>query len=108
LIRVSYDLGSGFVAMTPDVPIVSSAYAMIAETLQGKTPQDFIFSNVNSQLQQVNVDYIFSNLNYPTLKALVDGTATQYISSAPTSAVSLNSQRMINVADPSAAQDVAT
>jgi hypothetical protein len=108
LIRVWYDLGSGFTAMTPDVPLTSSAYAMVAQTLEGKQVSDFILTNVNTSLSQANVEYLFTNTNYPTLKALVDGTSTQYISSSPSSAVNLNSQRLTNVANPTGAQDAAT
>jgi hypothetical protein len=42
MIRVSYDLGGGFVAMTPDVPVNSSAYSMVAETLNGKAAGEFV------------------------------------------------------------------
>ena len=34
VIRVSYDLGGGYVAMNPEVPVVSAAYAMNADRLQ--------------------------------------------------------------------------
>ncbi|MGZ3721728.1 MAG: hypothetical protein ACXVA9_02280, partial [Bdellovibrionales bacterium] len=108
LIRVSYDLGGGYVAMTPNVPITSAAYAMVAETLQGKATSDFILGNLNSSLRQANVEYIFSNLNYPNLKALVDGTSSQYILATPTANVGFNSKRLINIADPSSPQDAAT
>src|SRR6185312_8087072 len=80
LVRVYYNLGSGYVAMSPDVPIVSSAYAMIADTLQGHPASDFLLSNVNSDLQQANLENVFSNVNYPKLSALLNGTSTQYIS----------------------------
>ena len=108
LIRVSYNLGSGYVAMTPDIPLTSSAYAMVAETLNGHSASDFVLTNVNSSLSQVNVEYAFSNTNWPTLKSLIDGTSGEYIPSTPTSAVGFNSQRLTNVANPTGAQDAAT
>jgi hypothetical protein len=107
-IRMYYDIGGGYVAMSPDVPIVSSAYAMVADTLQGKTLSNFILTNANSSLQQANVETVFSNVNYPKLTALLNGTSTQYISSAPSSSVNFNSQQLTGVADPTAAQDAAT
>ncbi|MGE3760165.1 MAG: hypothetical protein AB7H97_20540, partial [Pseudobdellovibrionaceae bacterium] len=107
LIRVQYDLGSGFVTMTPDVPIGSAAYAMIAETLQGKRPADFIqvHDDVTNDLNQANVENIFSSTNYPKLTALLGGTSGDYIPSTPTSAVGFNNQRITNVAAPTAASD---
>ena len=94
--------------MTPDVPITSAAYAMVAETLQGKAASDFIMTNVNTSLSQVNMDYIFTNTNYANLKALVDGTSSQYILSTPTAAVGFNGQRLTNVGTPTAGGDATT
>ncbi len=111
LIRIYYDLGSsGYVAMTPDVPLASAPYAMVAESLQGKAATDLvqINSDANNSLTQANVEYLFSNTNYPRVKALVDGTSTQYISSAPSAAVGFNSQRLTGIANPTSAQDAAT
>ena len=108
LIRVSYNLGSGYIAMTPDIPLTSSAYAMVAETLGGHSASEFILSNVNSSLSQANVEYAFSNTNWPTLKSLIDGTSGEYIPSTPTSAVGFNSQRLINVGTPTGNSDAAT
>ena len=108
LIRVSYNLGSGYIAMTPDIPLTSAAYAMVAETLQGHSASEFLLSNNNTSLQQANVEYAFSNTNWPTLKSLIDGTSGEYIPSTPTSAVGFNSQRLINVGTPTGNSDAAT
>src|ERR1019366_2659603 len=106
MVRVSYDLGAGFVAMTPNVPISSAPFAMVADTLQGKAPTDLIqvHNDATNSLNQANAEYIFSNLNFPKLKSIVDGNSTEYISPA----TGMNSQRLINVADPTAATDAAT
>ncbi|NJM09945.1 MAG: hypothetical protein HC883_03390, partial [Bdellovibrionaceae bacterium] len=100
LIRVHYDLGGGFIAMTPDVPIASAAYSMVAETLQGKRPQDFVQvrDDVTHDLSQVNIENVFSSANYTRLLQLLN----------PSAAIGFGSQRLTNVADPSGAQDAAT
>ena len=109
-IRVSYDVGSGYVALTPDVPLVSTANAMIADSLQGKAAADFIqvADNGTSVLNQNNAQYTYSATNWPRLKALLDGTSTQYLPTTPSTAVNLNAQRLTNLADPTAPQDAAT
>ncbi len=110
LIRVFYDLGAGYVAMTPDVPLDSSAYAMIADTLQGKTPEEFlqVRDDASYDLSQANLENIFSATNYTKLDALVAGTSSMYMVTSPAAAVSFNSQRITNLADPTGAQDAAT
>ena len=109
-VRVSYDVGSGYVALTPDVPLVSSANAMIADSVQGKSAADFvqIVDNGTTVLNQANAQYTYSATNWPRLKSLLDGNSTQYLPSSPSAALSLNNQRVTNVADPSAPQDAAT
>ena len=109
-IRVSYDAGAGLIALTPDVPLVSSANALIADSVQGKTATDFIqvLDNGTTVLNQTNAQYTYSATNWPRLKALLDGNSTQYLPTTPTMPVSLNNQRVTNVSDPTAAQDVAT
>ncbi len=95
-----YNLGAGLVAMSPDVPIASAAYAMVAESLQGKAPQDFI--NVNddatTDLTQSNVNLVFNTTNFPRLQQLL----------APSAPLPFAGQRLTNIADPSAASDAAT
>jgi hypothetical protein len=107
VIRVQYDLGGGYVAMSPDVPIEAAAYSIVAETLQGKRPSDFIqvHDDVSNKLTQANVENIFSATNYPKLTDLLSGASSSYISSNPTSAVSFNNQLLTNVASPVAGTD---
>ena len=109
-VRISYDLGAGAIAMSPNVPLVSSAYAVVADSVQGKSAADLIQVNNSGStvLTQANEEYAFSAVNWPRLKALLDGTSTQYFESSPTSPVDFNGQRLVNVADPTAAQNAAT
>jgi hypothetical protein len=78
VVRVKYDLGSGFVAMSPDVPITSTAFAMVADTLQGKTPANFVQvrDDATYDLNQANVESIFSAVNFAKLTALLSGDAS--------------------------------
>ena len=109
-IRISYDLGSGYAQLTPDVPLVSTAYAMLADSLQGKAAADFIqvADNGSSALTQANTEFAFSLTNWPKLQALLNGTSTQYLPASPSMPVDLNGQRLVNLADPTAAQNAAT
>ncbi len=99
-VRVHYDLGGGFIAMSPDVPIASSAYAMIADTLQGRRPTDFVQlrDDVTYDLNQGNVENVFSSTNYARLQQLL----------SPSAAIGFSGQRLTNIADPSSAQDATT
>ena len=109
-LRVSYNLGQGYVAMTPDVPIVSSAYSMVAETLQGKRPVDFlqVRENGTTALSQANAEYAFSATNWNKLKELIDGTSSQYFSSSPSNPIDFKGQRLSNLASPGTSTDAAT
>jgi hypothetical protein len=96
VLRISYDLGSGYVAMTPDVPMDSAAYAMIAESVQGKKASDLIQvrDDATYDLNQGNVESIFSAVNFAKLTSLLSGN--------------VSNQRLTNVVDPTAASDAAT
>jgi hypothetical protein len=110
VIRIKYDLGGGYVAMNPDIPMAAAAYATVAQTLQGKRPADFIqvHNDVTNKLTQANVENVFSSTNYPKLTALLGGGSTDYMSATPSAAVGFNNQRITNLADPTAASDAAT
>ncbi len=99
LIRVYYNLGSGMTAMTPDVPIESSAYAMIADTIQGRTLADLIVvrDDVGTDLTQSNVENVFSASNYAKLVQLLTNTLS--------ASYSFNNQTITNVGTPSAGGD---
>ena len=93
--------------MTPGVPIVSSAYALVADTLQGKSADQFIqvADGGTSALTQANTGYAFSTTNWPKLKALIDGASTQYQSATPTGPLDYNGQRLTDVGNPVNPQD---
>lgn len=96
--------------LLPDTQITAVPTAMVADTantLQGKSAAAFLLTNVNagSSLVQTNLENVFSATNYPTLLNLLSGTSAQYISA---SSPNFSSHRLINVADPTGAQDAAT
>ena len=109
-IHIEYDLGSGYVALAPGVTLVSSAYALVAETLGGLSKEQFlqVAANGSTSLSQVNAEYAFSSLNWPKLKALLDGNSSAYLPTTPTTALDLNGQRVTDLHDPTAPQDAAT
>ncbi|MGE0171045.1 MAG: beta strand repeat-containing protein [Nocardioides sp.] len=100
LIRVHYDLGSGYVTMSPDVGVESSGFALVADTLRGKTPSDFVQlrDDATYDLTQANVQNVFSATNYARLNTLLSSSGS----------FSFGSQRITSVADPTSAQDAAT
>ncbi|MGE0528430.1 MAG: hypothetical protein AB7P49_15275, partial [Bdellovibrionales bacterium] len=100
VIRVHYDLGSGYVAMSPDVGVESSGFALVADTLRGKTPSDFVQlrDDATYDLTQANVQNVFSATNYARLNTLLSSSGS----------FSFGSQRITSVADPTSAQDAAT
>jgi len=113
-IRVSVNAGSSWDYMAPDTIMTATPTAFVADTafsLDGKTKSDFLLTNTNvanSSLNQTNLETVFTNTNYTQLLALLNGSATSFISSNPTAAVSFNGQRLTSVANPTAATDAAT
>ncbi len=107
---VSQNSGSTYTLLSPDTAVTTSPTAMVAETLQGKSPSDLVQvrDDVATDLSQANLENIFSATNYAKLNALVSGSSSQYMVANPSAAVAFNGQRITNVADPSAATDVAT
>ena len=110
-VRVSTRLNSAggtFETLSPDTNITSTPLAKVAEnalTLEGQGAAGFLQVNGTSSLNQTNSEYAFSLANWPRLKALLDGTSTQYTSTQPTAPINANNQRVTNLADPTAAQD---
>jgi hypothetical protein len=99
LIRVSYNLGGGMTALTPDVTITSASYALVANTLEGKTAAEFVQVKDDgaTDLNQSNVENVFSVANYAKLLQLLNNTFS--------AGYSFNNQRVTNVASPTAATD---
>jgi len=110
LMRVSYNIGGGYVAVSPDYPIAATPYAFHADSLQGRTPADFMQgrSDASYQLTQGNLESVFSNTNFTKLSALLSGTSTDYAPATPTSSQSLNGQRITNLASPVSGSDATT
>lgn len=79
-VRITFDAGSGPVTLSPNVTIQSSAYASVAETLQGKSPSEFavLKDDASTVLNQSNLETLFSATNFPTLMGLVAGSSTTY------------------------------
>ncbi len=100
VIRIAYDLGGGYIAMNPEVPIASSAYALVAESVQGKRAADLVQvrDDMAFDLSQANVENVFSSANYARLQQLL----------SPSAPVGFSGQRLTNIADPSSAQDATT
>jgi hypothetical protein len=98
-IRVSYNLGSGLTAMTPEVAVTSAAYAMVADTLSGKLASEFIQvkDDVGTDLNQSNVETVFSAANYAKLLQLLNNTFS--------AGYSFNGQRITSVGSPTAGTD---
>lgn len=110
-LAISFNDGTEIVQMSPYHTIRSVPYALVANSLQGKVTSDFLQPKSSTQLSQTNLETVFAN--YTELMALINGTSSHYISSTgsgftPSSAISFNSQKITNLADPSGAQDAAT
>jgi hypothetical protein len=99
LIRISYNLGGGMTAMTPDVTVTSASYALVANTLEGKTAAEFVQVKDDgaTDLNQSNVENVFSVANYAKLLQLLNNTFS--------AGYSFNNQRVTDVGAPTAATD---
>ena len=80
LVRVLYDVGSGETAMSPDLTLRGSPYSAVAETLQGKSPSQFLQPNSANALTQLNLETIFAGGNFAKLTNLLAGNSTDYVS----------------------------
>lgn len=107
-LEISYDSGSGLQVLSQKIEIGAVQYSNYAQTLQGKVPTDFvqINSSVGYELSQTNLEQVFESSNFTELLALLSGTSSNYISSSGfSSALNLNSQKIENVATPTAGTD---
>ncbi|MGE3758059.1 MAG: hypothetical protein AB7H97_09890, partial [Pseudobdellovibrionaceae bacterium] len=93
-VRIMFDDGVESVTLTSDFIVRSVPYAMIADTVQGKSPSDFVQVNTSGTkvLSQTNLEQIFDGTAFTELSALIAGTSTQYAKSSalPVSGGSLN------------------
>lgn len=110
-VRISVSpAGAGsYSVLSPNTLITSVPGALVADTLQGLAPSAFLQADtLTAQLSQANLQNVFSSVNYPKLTALLNGTSTEYMLSAPTTSTSFNNQRITNLADPSVPTDAST
>ncbi len=115
LLKVIVNDGSGPQPITEALEVQAVPYALYADSLQGKTPSDFMQNNsTTAALTQANAEAVFSSSSSVTeLLALIAGTSTQFTKAnggnfTPVAAVSFNSQKITNLSDPTSSQDAAT
>ncbi len=106
LLRVFVNDGGGEEQLTPDQVLTSVPMALVAGSLQGRTPNDFIQVNTTTaQVSQANLENIFSAINYPVLSNLISGTSNLYVRSTPVANFNMNNQVIQNLATPVVAND---
>ncbi|MGE4133449.1 MAG: beta strand repeat-containing protein [Bdellovibrionales bacterium] len=98
-VKISVDSGSGLTALSPDVALSSVPTAVMAERLQGKAASDFlqVKDDVGTDLNQTNLETVFSATNYVKLSNLLNNGFT--------SSYSFNNQVVSNVGTPTAGGD---
>ncbi len=106
-LRVTFDDGSGPVTVAQDHNVVSVPYATSASTIGGLSAPEIlrINSGTGFNLDQTNLEFVFSDSNWNELQALLDGTSTSFTAGAPTADVDNNNQKIVNLADPNPATD---
>ncbi|MGE3760363.1 MAG: hypothetical protein AB7H97_21540, partial [Pseudobdellovibrionaceae bacterium] len=93
-VRITFNDGTETVTLNSDFIVRSVPYATIADSIQGKSPSDFMQVNTTGTkvLSQANLEQIFDGTSFTELAALIAGTSTQYAktSALPVSGGSLN------------------
>ncbi len=90
----------------PDQMITTVPYAASALSIDGLSASQ-ILSDDGADLNQANLETVFSVTNYPILLDLIGGTSNLYLSSTPTAPVNMNGQVINAVADPLIGTDAA-
>jgi hypothetical protein len=109
-LRLTFDDGtSGPITITQNHDIVSVPFAYSAASINGLTPADLLNRDTSGSnvLTQANLVWLFETARYTELQALINGTSTQYLSGAITADLSLGSNRITNLANPTAGTDAA-
>ncbi len=108
-LRVTFDDGTGPQTLTENHNIVSVPYASNAASIGGLTPSDLLNINTTGSyvLTQANLQNVFDGANHTELLALIAGSSSQYLQSSPSGDFSMNSNKITNVATPTAANDAA-
>lgn len=81
ILRIAVKQGTTLTTLSPDVQIGATPYAFVADTLQGKTPTNFIQVNTaSSAVTQANLEQIFSTQSRVSeLAQLMEGTSAKYL-----------------------------
>ena len=108
-LRLTFNDGSGDVTLSQDQIVESVPYSQFASFIGGKGLAELIQVNGSTAgLTQANLEAVFDgSTNSANLTALLNGSSSDYISSAPTSPPSFNSQIVNDVGTPAVASDAA-
>ncbi len=92
-LRVTVWDGVASTDLTPDVEIGTAPFAMVADTLQGKAPIDFLqVPGGASQLTQANLDSVFATAaNVGEMQALAAGNSTKYAKATTSTGIAVPS-----------------
>jgi len=106
-LKLTFNDGSGAVALSQDHIINSVPYAQYANQLNGINNTDILQVNLGTaQLTQANLETVFSNPSDATnLRDLIDGNSANYLISNPAASVGFNSQRVTEVGSPTDGTD---
>ncbi len=107
-IKLTFDAGTGPQVVTQTLDLQAVPFALYADSLQGRTPANFL--QTSAQTTQIKVDNLALDANYNELLALIAGTSTQYAlpngsNFTPAADVNLNSHKIINLTAPTAGTD---
>jgi hypothetical protein len=92
-LRVTVSDGVNTTDLSPDVEIGSTPFAMVADTIQGKAPVDFLqVPGGSSQLTQTNLESIFATTaKVAEMQALASGSSTKYAKATATTGIEVPS-----------------
>lgn len=110
-VRITVIQGGTTTVMSPEIAVTSTPFSMVADTLQGKTPSNFVQTVATLEASPGTTQSRFTRVidtDYGALDLLLLGTSTLYAKATPLAAVNNNGQRLTSVADPTVAQDAAT
>jgi hypothetical protein len=86
-LRVTIDESGTLTALTPDVSLGTSPYAMVADTVQGIAPSGFV--QTTTDVTQAKANVLFAPANWTELTALFTGASTKYAKTSASGASAL-------------------